>query len=86
METYTTKNNKMENLKKEIEAVKQLGDQIGYGHLMSLASSLWREVLAPDGLESAAFVPVCIYSVKDEDLEMVNKGIEHYDKIVKTNK
>lgn len=76
----------MEKLKKEIEAVKQLGDQIGYGHLMSLASSLWREILAPDGVESGAFVPVCTYSVKDEDLDMVNNSIEHYDKIVKANK
>lgn len=75
----------MENLKKEIEAVKQLGEKIGYGHLMSIASSLWRELLAPDGIESGAFVPVCTYSVKKEDLEMVNNSIEHYDKIVKTN-
>jgi len=30
----------MRNLKTEIEKVKKLGDEIGYGHLMSLASSL----------------------------------------------
>lgn len=33
----------------EIEIVKQLGDQIGYGHLMSLASALWRQTLKEKG-------------------------------------
>jgi hypothetical protein len=73
----------MENLKNEIEAVRQLGDSIGYGHLMSLASSIWREKLSPDGIESGAFVPVCMYSVKVSDLDMVNRSTAHYDKIVK---
>lgn len=76
----------MENLKNEIDAVKQLGEKIGYGHLMSLASSLWREKLSPDGIESGAFVPVGRYSIKKRDMNMVNRSTAHYDAIIKNNK
>ena len=30
------------NIKKEIKEVETLGKKIGYGHLMQLASALWR--------------------------------------------
>lgn len=44
---------------KEIFDVKELGDRIGYGHLMELASALWRYDLQSHGHPSiGAFVPV----------------------------
>lgn len=42
-------------------AVQSLGEDIGYGELMSIASRLWREYLKDLGVgESGAFVPVII--------------------------
>ena len=49
------------NYAEEIEKVKQLGDEIGYGHLMELASALWRKKLKYSGMpESGAFVTTII--------------------------
>jgi hypothetical protein len=40
------------------EAVKQLGDQIGYGNMMYLASELWKELMIATGdPTTAGFVP-----------------------------
>ena len=45
-------------LKHEIEIVKRLGNQIGYGHLMQLASTLWANELEAKGLpRSGAHTP-----------------------------
>lgn len=66
---------------KEAREVKELGDEIGYGHLMSLASALWRKKLiaeyasAPDG----AFIP----AIKIGKKIMPCADLEQYDKIVK---
>lgn len=74
-------------LKREVEAVRQLGSQMGYGHMMELASALWREDLQENlGFSSGAFVPVCTYSVKKVDRPMIDKSSNQYDKIVKNNK
>ena len=35
----------MEQLKREMEAVKRLGDQIGYGNMIACAEALWNELL-----------------------------------------
>lgn len=49
----------------EINAVKKLGEKIGYGNLMSIASGLWSVDLQKKyGTSSGAFIPVCIYDVK----------------------
>ena len=49
----------------EINAVKELGEKIGYGNLMSIASGLWSVDLQKKyGTSSGAFIPVCIYDVK----------------------
>lgn len=43
---------------KEMLAVKQLGEAIGYGNLMSWASALWRKCLTDSNMpESGALVP-----------------------------
>ncbi len=55
------------NIKSEVKAVKELGDEIGYGHLMALASALWRKSLKEKGFpESGAFVPTILECVEKE--------------------
>jgi len=42
---------------KEIEQVKQLGESIGYGNLMDIASTLWAVMLEKEyGITSGAFI------------------------------
>lgn len=55
-EKYMDSKDKM--LKEEMFSVKQLGDKIGYGNLMSWASALWREKLSELGCPAnGALVP-----------------------------
>lgn len=50
----------------EIKRVKQLGDEIGYGHLMSIASALWRKDLKEMNIpEEGAFVPTIFSFIND---------------------
>lgn len=71
-------------MKTEIQKVKELGEEIGYGHLMSLASALWRKQLSESGTVTGALFPItvdCI--VKDNDVQKIVKDeIKLYDKIV----
>lgn len=51
--------------------VAQLGSTLGYGHLMELASALWKSDLERRGMSEAsaangAFVPVLLMDVKEE--------------------
>jgi len=69
----------------EVATVQRLGEQIGYGHLMSLASALWRRELASkygDGYQSGAFVPTLSSLVKDEWADNLCKEMKLYDAIV----
>ena len=66
----------------DVLLVKRIGDRMGYGHLMSLASALWRNNL-PNGQKMGAFVCVCDVSVKEEILDAVRATNEVYDEIVK---
>lgn len=44
----------------EYAAVKLVGEKIGYGNLMDIASTLWRRHLRDNGYpESGAFYPTC---------------------------
>lgn len=71
-------------MKSEVEAVKKLGEQIGYGHLMSLASALWRESLNKKGYSRiGAFIPTTITSIRKELIESHQKDCFNYDKIIK---
>jgi len=73
----------MRDHKSEIEAVKQLGEQMGYGHMMSVASALWRKSLKEiDIPESGAFVPTISHLIRDEDQVMTKQGMDFYDKYV----
>lgn len=70
-------------LRAETLMIKQLGDQMGYGHLMSLASSLWRKKLVDSKTPiEGAFVPTCIPFIEKEYQEMTIREAENYDKIV----
>jgi len=80
-ETDTPKNTK---LQQEIAQVKKLGKEIGYGHLMSLASALWRKNLKNEyGFTVGAFIPTCI---DDEQMDKETKAtVDQYDKFISTN-
>lgn len=67
----------------EIEAVKELGEKIGYGNMMSIASALWRKSLKEKGYPiSAAFVPTCLPFIKKDLQDLDKEGRELYDKMV----
>lgn len=46
------------NYKKEVLYVKELGESIGYGNMMSIASALWALKLGEEhGIDTGAFIP-----------------------------
>jgi hypothetical protein len=66
----------------EKELVRQLGEKIGYGNMMQLASDLWEEKMKENGWPtSGVFVPVLKYDV---DKQKSNKRytIEDIEKCV----
>ena len=70
-----------------VTAVKRLGEQIGYGHLMSLASALWRRSLTKEygeKIAEGAFIPTLKMLVVEDWQENVEKENKLYDGIVKT--
>lgn len=72
------------NKNEEIESVRILGEAIGYGNLMVLASALWRKSLSDSGYPtSGAFIPTCITSVNDKEiLDTIDKEIKIYDRYI----
>lgn len=67
-------------LRVEMQAVKQLGDKMGYGNLIGWASALWRRSLREGGFpESGAFIGVCECSIKEDRLPYVHKQEAIYD-------
>lgn len=67
-------------LKNEILMVRQIGDQIGYGHLMALASALWKIKL---GGGDGAFIPTIALFIKDEHREIIDQESKNYEALVK---
>lgn len=58
-----------ERFKRECEEVKRLGDQIGYGNMMTIASALWAKILVDQGYsDSGAFFPTILGNMKPGDL------------------
>lgn len=69
----------------EVQAIKKLGDEMGYGHLMSLASAIWRKKLLDVNVPvSGAFVPTIDSFIKDEHKDTLIEN-KFYDEIVKVN-
>jgi len=59
----------------EIMQVKQLGDNVGYGHIMMIASALWRKKLRDSGEPTCgAFVPRI--DAMDDDDRLYDRLIE----------
>ena len=74
------------DIKTEIEVVKKVGEKIGYGHMMELASALWRQKLRDTKVpETGAFISVLSSDVKGEALERAIKNNDHYDNILLEN-
>jgi len=73
-------------MNREVELVKQLGDHIGYGQLMCIASALWRKMLTEKypGTKDGAFIPALLMDLKEEeDIQRIHKeDIVFYDKYV----
>lgn len=58
-----------ERFKREVEEVKRLGDQIGYGNMMTIASALWAKMLIDEfGIDGGAFYPTILSNMKPGDL------------------
>lgn len=71
----------MGKYKHEVLAVKALGENIGYGHLMSLTTALWRRQLG-EKMKSGAFIGVCDCSIKKAHLKSLQGELELYDRLV----
>lgn len=71
-------------MKDDVLRVKELADAIGYAHLMSITSALWRDLLKENGYPtSGAFVPSILKNIKDENQNGFKYDIEFYDKYIK---
>jgi len=67
----------------EVKEVKELGEKIGYGNMMSIASALWRKSAKENGYPiSGAFVPTCLEFIKEDLQDLDKRGRELYDKMV----
>lgn len=67
----------------EIKEVKELGEKIGYGNMMAIASALWRKSLKDKSYPvSGAFVPTCSSFIKEEFKDLDKYSTDLYDKLV----
>lgn len=78
------------NHKQEVIAVKQLGEIIGYGNMMSIASALWGLNLKENQFPiSGAFIPTVTNCMKKRDakkaLEEQERRMECFKKILKND-
>ena len=61
--------------KQEIIAVKELGEVIGYGNLMDIASALWTMKLSADGETRIMHIPTVKPCVKDEEWKEIEECV-----------
>jgi hypothetical protein len=81
------KNKKKMDKQEEVNRVQELGSKIGYGHLMCIASALWRKSLKESGYPAiGAFVPTALPFIEKEIAESTKSERELYDKLVSTNR
>ncbi|PZT57413.1 hypothetical protein [Paenibacillus silvae] len=76
------------NRKAEIEAVKNLGEKIGYGNLMDIASGLWGISLEDKyGIKTGAFVPTVLPFINKKDRKIAearfDSTMEHIRELIK---
>ena len=79
------------DLKQEAEAVKRVGEQIGYGNMMMIASALWVQLLIDSGLDETeamlgAFYPACLGSLKKTNQQWAISELQNYMKAIKGEK
>ena len=75
----------MRDMESELKQVKELGEAIGYGHLMSLASALWRKSLKDNGYPvSGAFIPALPFFIRDDIYNNITEN--KYDNIINSLK
>lgn len=73
-----------EIIKTEVIQVKELGEKIGYGHLMELASALWRKSLQEKGYPtSGAFIPIIEALIVKDALDISKRSKTTYDEFVR---
>jgi hypothetical protein len=73
-----------ERIQQEAKQVKALGEKIGYGHMMELASALWRKHLKEKGYpDTGAFVPTLMAFIDYKEQEPVKESAKTYDEFVK---
>lgn len=61
--------------KDEILAVKALGERIGYGNMMDIASALWSIKLSDDGIERIMHVPTVEPCMKKKEWERTRNEV-----------
>ncbi len=61
--------------KSEILEVKALGERIGYGNMMDIASALWSMKLSDDGIERIMHVPTIEPFMKKKEWERTRKEV-----------
>ena len=67
----------MDKIQHDILRVKELGELIGYGNMMSLASALWRKKLIESGTPpSGAFIAALEMDIEAGDLDKWNLHID----------
>ncbi len=74
------------NHDEEIKAVKELGEKIGYGNMMHIASALWdldlRKTMENEEFNDGCFVPACFCFIKKKCRNMVMaEHIEEYNRV-----
>jgi hypothetical protein len=69
----------------EVLSVKQIGEQIGYGNMMCIASALWRVDLKTKWNlpPICAYVPQVYFNIKRKARKKQQKELELYDQFIK---
>jgi hypothetical protein len=74
--------------KREVLAVKALGEKIGYGNMMSIASALWQlDLKDRHNLDIGAFIPTITLNMKKKEgekaIEEQKRRAEYFKKMLK---
>ena len=73
----------MDKIQHDILRVKELGELIGYGNMMSLASALWRKKLIESGTPpSGAFIAALEMDIEAEQQHLYETESKHFDNLI----
>lgn len=71
----------------DVEAVKNLGEKIGYGNMMAIASVLWRESLRQDGYPlTGAYIPVLECDIKSGSKSLYQHETKRMENVINSEK